>query len=112
MPSCEKVRHPKKKNTMCTFENERAVVVCDVAIQQVRAAVSAAFGDGIRYTPIAGKGMRVEVPPSVNVELFQGVVHEAIAAAQEKPGTSPEQMREEVETSNQASPSAASGENK
>ncbi len=25
---------------MCTFENEQSVVVCDTAIQQVRAAVS------------------------------------------------------------------------
>jgi hypothetical protein len=101
----------KKEEPMCTFENEQSVVVCDSAIQQVRAAVSAAFGDGIRYTPIAGQGTRVEVPPSVNVELFQGVAHEAIAASQEKPGTSPEQIREEVETSNQVSPSTASAEN-
>jgi hypothetical protein len=47
---------------MCTFENEQSVVVCDSAIQQVRAAVSAAFGDGIRYTPIAGQGTRVARP--------------------------------------------------
>ena len=41
---------------MCTFENEHSVVVCDIAIQQVRAAASAAFGDGIRYAPIVGQG--------------------------------------------------------
>ena len=69
---------------MCTFENEHSVVVCDIAIQQVRAAVSAAFGDGIWYTPIAGQGTRVEARPSIDEEAFQEVAHSAIAAAQEK----------------------------
>jgi hypothetical protein len=69
---------------MCTFENEHSVVVCDIAIQQVRAAVSAAFGDGIRYTPIAGQGTRVEARPSIDEETFQEVARSAIAAAQEK----------------------------
>jgi hypothetical protein len=69
---------------MCTFDNEHSVVVCDIAIQQVRAAVSAAFGDGIRYTPIVGQGTRVEARPSIDEEAFQEVARSAIAAAQEK----------------------------
>jgi hypothetical protein len=70
---------------MCTFENEHSVVVCDIAIQQVRAAVSAAFGDGIRYTPIGGQGTRVEAKLSLDEKVFQEVARSAIAAAQEKP---------------------------
>lgn len=71
---------------MCTFENALSVVVCDSAIQQVRAAVSAAFGYGIRYTPIAGQGTRVEARPSIDEETFQEVACSAIAKVQEKPG--------------------------
>jgi hypothetical protein len=97
---------------MCTFENERAVVVCDVAIRRVREVVNAVFGDVVQFTPITGQGTRVEVPPSVDEEVFQGVAREAIAAAQEKPGTPPEQMREEVETSIQESQSTALAKNK
>jgi hypothetical protein len=70
---------------MCTIENKHSIVVCDSAIQQVREAVSAAFVDGIRYTPIAGQGTRVEARPSIDEEAFQEVARSAIAAAQEKP---------------------------
>jgi hypothetical protein len=69
---------------MCTFENKHSIVVCDIAIQQVREAVSAAFVDGIRYTPIAGQGTRVEARLSIDEEAFQEVARSAIAAAQEK----------------------------
>ena len=69
---------------MCTFENEQSVVVCDSVIQQVRAAVSATFGDGIRYTPIVGLGTRVEARFSIDEQAFQEVARSAIAAAQEK----------------------------
>jgi hypothetical protein len=48
-------------------------------------AVSAAFGDGIRYTPIAGQGTRVEAKPIIDKEAFQEVARSAIAASQEKP---------------------------
>jgi hypothetical protein len=68
---------------MCTFENERAVVVCDIALRRVREAVHAAFGDVVQLTPITGQGTWVEVPPSVDEEVFQRVAREAIAAAQE-----------------------------
>jgi hypothetical protein len=70
---------------LCTFENKHNVVVCDSAIQQVRAAVSAAFANGIKYTPIAGQGTRVEARLSIDEEAFQKVTRSAIAAAQEKP---------------------------
>ena len=67
---------------MCTFENEHHVLFCDVAIHQVREAVSAAFGDAVQFTPALGQGTRVEVLPSIDEKVFQEVAHEAIAAAQ------------------------------
>ena len=79
---------------MCTFESEQSVVVCDLAIHQVRDAVSAAFGDAVQFTPIMGQGTRVQVPPTVDKEAFQEVARSAIAAAQEEPGTPPDQKRE------------------
>jgi hypothetical protein len=69
---------------MCTFENEQCILVCDVAIHQVREAVSTAFGEAVQFTPAPGQGTRVEVLPSVDEKTFQGVVREAIAAAQRK----------------------------
>ena len=79
---------------MCTFENEQSIVVCDLAIHQMREAISAAFGDAVQFTPITGQGTRVEAPPTVDEEAFQDVARAAIAAAQERPETSPDQERE------------------
>lgn len=73
---------------MCTFENEHRVLVCDVAIHWVREAVSATFGDAVQFTPAEGAGTRVEVLPSIDEKVFQEVAREAIAAAQQKNGTS------------------------
>ncbi len=81
---------------MCTFENEHRVLVCDIVIHQVREAVSAAFGDAVHFTPAPGQGTRVEVPPTVDEEAFQKVARTAIAVAQEKPRTHPNQDREEL----------------
>jgi hypothetical protein len=81
---------------MCTFENERRVLVCDVAIHRVREAVSTAFGDGVQFTLAPGQGTRVEVPPGVDVEAFQAVARSAIAAAQEQPATPLDQEHEEL----------------
>jgi hypothetical protein len=67
---------------MCTFENEKTVVVCDLALHKVRNAVSAAFGEAVEFTHIEGQGTRVEARPSVDVAAFQAVARAAIAAAQ------------------------------
>jgi len=72
---------------MCTFENEKSVLVCDTAIQGVCKAVGAAFGDAIQFTPAPGQGTRVKAPPIVDEEAFQEVTREAIAAAQKKKAT-------------------------
>jgi hypothetical protein len=69
---------------MCTFENEKNVLVCDLAIRQVRKAVTEAFGDAVQFTPVDGQGTRVEARPSVDQAAFQAVARAAIAAAQQE----------------------------
>ncbi len=72
---------------MCTFENEHRVLVCDLAIHQVREATSRAFGDAVQFTPAPGQGTRVEISPTVDEEAFQEVTRAAITAAQQKQAT-------------------------
>jgi hypothetical protein len=72
---------------MCTVENEHSVLVCDIAIQGVREAVSTAFGDSVQFTPAPGQGTRVEVAPTIDEETFQEVTRAAIVAAQQKNAT-------------------------
>ncbi len=72
---------------MCTFENDHRVLICDLAIHQVREAVSAAFGEAVQFTPVPGEGTRVEVPPTIDEKTFQEVTRVAIAAAQQKRAT-------------------------
>ena len=69
---------------MCTFENEHAVLVCDLAIAQVREAASRAFGDAVQVTAIPGQGTRVEIPTTEDAQTFQAVARAAIAAAQQQ----------------------------
>lgn len=68
---------------MCTFESEQSIVVRDLAIHQVREAVSAAFGDAVQFTPITGEGTRVEVPPTVDEGAFQVVARGDCSSAGE-----------------------------
>ncbi len=72
---------------MYTFENELSVVVCDLAIGQVREAVSVAFGDAVQYLPVPCLVTRVDVMPTIDKEAFQAVMCAAIATAQEKTST-------------------------
>ena len=81
---------------MCTFENDHRVLVCDLAIPLVRAAVSAAFGDAVQLTLAPGQGTLIEAGPSIDGEAFQDVTRSAIAAAQEKPDTHPDQEQEKL----------------
>jgi hypothetical protein len=69
---------------MCTFENDRRVLVCDVAIAQVREAVGAAKGCAVQVTLIPGQGTRVEVPPTEDAHAFGKVARAAIAAAKQQ----------------------------
>jgi hypothetical protein len=79
-----------KEKTMCTFENDHRVLVCDLAIHRVREAASRAFGDAVQFTPVPGEGTLVEVPPIIDEKTFQEVTRVAIAAAQQK-RTTPDQ---------------------
>jgi hypothetical protein len=67
---------------MCTVQDQHTILICDVAIGQVREHLTAAFGDTIEYTPVAGRGTLVQAPPEVASEQFQALSREAIARAQ------------------------------
>src|SRR5437879_12007425 len=72
---------------MCTFENEHSILICDLAIHQVREAVSTAFGDAVQFTPVSGQGTRVEVAPTIDEKVFlehafspSGILTEALTS--------------------------------
>lgn len=68
---------------MCTFKDQQHVLVCDVAIGQVRASLTAVFGEAIRYTSVEGQGTLVQAPPSVAGEPFLALTRAAIDQAQQ-----------------------------
>lgn len=70
---------------MCTFKNDRQVMVCDIAIGKVRAATESVFGDEIQFTLVDGEGTLVEAPTNVDPIRFDAVVMEAIAMANATP---------------------------
>jgi len=67
---------------VCTFESERGVVVCDVAIDHVRRDADLLFGARVRYTVIEGQGTRVEIVEGIDPDEFASHVRIAIEAAQ------------------------------
>lgn len=69
---------------MCTFEDERRVMVCDVAIGQVRQTMMAAFGNEVQYTPCEGQGTLVEASSRIDAEQFQALTRTAITLAQSR----------------------------
>ncbi len=70
---------------MCTFKNERQVMVCDIAIRKVRAATESAFGHEICFTVVDGEGTLVEAPAEVDAARFDAIVLDAIAIANATP---------------------------
>lgn len=68
---------------MCTFKDHQTVLVCDVAIGQVRERLTAAFGETIQYTPIDGQGTLVQASSGVASEQFQALTRVAIAQAEQ-----------------------------
>jgi hypothetical protein len=68
---------------MCTFQSERAVLVCDEAIGRVRRDVTGVLGKRVRFTPVEGQGTLVQADQMVDFEVFGAVARAAIAAAQE-----------------------------
>jgi hypothetical protein len=67
---------------VCTVKDERAVLVCDVAIGRVRQEVTAAFGGSVRFTHVDFQPTLVEATPDIDAERFIAVVLAASAAAQ------------------------------
>jgi hypothetical protein len=68
---------------MCTFNGDREVTVCDVAIKPVKAALATGWGDAVRYTHLEGEGTLIEVVgQAVDVQLFEQLVKEGMAEAE------------------------------
>jgi hypothetical protein len=63
---------------MCTSESDTSVVVCDVALPDVRRLAGAL--PGVTLTHLPYEGTRVESAGEVTVEAFRAAVGEAIAA--------------------------------
>lgn len=70
---------------MCTFQDQRSVVVCDVAIDYVREALDGAFDRQVRYSHLEGQGTLVEINDEGGAEQFRARAEAAIAAAQAQP---------------------------
>ena len=67
---------------MCTVKDQHQVLVCDVAIGQVRERLTAAFGAAVQYTPVEGQGTLVQSLPSVEGKAFLALTRAAIDDAQ------------------------------
>lgn len=67
---------------MCTFKDERTVLVCDVAIGRVKKDLGSAFGGRVRYTPIEGQRTLVEAEPAVDGGAFTDIARAAVQASQ------------------------------
>ncbi|HEU5003952.1 MAG TPA: hypothetical protein VFW71_14410 [Actinomycetota bacterium] len=67
---------------MCTFEGERAVLVCDVAIDQVRAELAGYLGEQVTYRAAnEGRATLVEAPPAVDPQVFAQAVRRGMDRA-------------------------------
>jgi hypothetical protein len=73
---------------MCTFQDQRTVLICPVAIDRVRARLYEAFGEIVQCTSADGQATLVQVPPIIDSARFQAVTREAIAQAQDAPSRS------------------------
>ena len=62
---------------MCTSKSETEIVVCDVALPDVRRLAGAL--PGVTLTHLPYEGTRVESSGEVSIEEFRGAVAQAIA---------------------------------
>ena len=67
---------------MCTFEDDRTVQVCDVAITAVRTALDKRFAGSVSYIHADGEPTRVVAGAEVSSSDFRSHAEAAIAAAQ------------------------------
>ncbi len=61
---------------MCTSQGPGTVVVCDVALPDIREVVGVL--PGVTLTHLPYEGTRVESDGTIGVEAFRGAVNEAI----------------------------------
>lgn len=66
---------------MCTFQDERSVLVCDVARREVETALKREIGPNAQFTVIHGQGTLVELDQGQDPTRFRDVVQGAMAAA-------------------------------
>lgn len=66
---------------MCTFESERSVVVCDIAIGRVTENLGPELEEHVRYEIIDGRSTRVEAADQVAVDRFVALVRQGIEAS-------------------------------
>lgn len=67
---------------MCTFHDEAAATVCDVAIGRVRAVLEDVFPAGVTFQHLEGAGTLVQADPALEATTFDRAVRLAIADAQ------------------------------
>lgn len=82
-----------RRQTMCTFNHEAAVTVCDVAIDRVRSDLEDASPGAIRVTLLEGAGTLVEADADLEPARFGIVIKAGIARAQLVPGNDPASPR-------------------
>ena len=68
---------------MCTFEDDRTVQVCDIAIDAVRRDLESRFASDVTSTHREGEGTLVMAGSQVAAADFRRSAEQAIAAAQE-----------------------------
>ncbi|MHB8510175.1 MAG: hypothetical protein ACYDGR_16290 [Candidatus Dormibacteria bacterium] len=67
---------------MCTFEDDRTVQVCDIAIGSVRAELDGKFTGSLTYVHRDGEPTRVVAGAGVPAAEFRSSAERAIARAQ------------------------------
>lgn len=68
--------------SVCNFEDDRTVEVCDVAIVRVRAELDQRFAGSVVYVQREGAPTRVVAGPEVSASEFRSEAERAIASAQ------------------------------
>ena len=56
---------------MCTFHDDRTVMVCDSIRDRMRAGLGAEFGDRVGFTHVDYQGTLVEAQDGVETERFR-----------------------------------------
>lgn len=63
---------------MCTFHDDRKVMVCDVIRDRMRSGLGAEFGDSVSFTHVDYQGTLVEASEGVETGRFRSSVQRLI----------------------------------